>query len=41
MTRAELVHLLRVERHATVASVSAEGAPQAALVGVIVSEALK
>jgi hypothetical protein len=34
MTRAELVHLLRAERHATVASVSADGAPQDALVGV-------
>lgn len=38
MTRAELLRFMRVERHATVASVSATGAPQAALVGVVVSD---
>jgi hypothetical protein len=38
MTRAELLRALRSERHATVASVSEAGAPQAALVGVVVSD---
>jgi GNAT superfamily N-acetyltransferase len=38
VTRAELLRALRAERHATVASVSADGAPQAAVVGVVVSE---
>ena len=38
MTRAELLRHMRGERHATVSSVSAAGAPQAAVVGVVVSE---
>ena len=38
MTRAELLRFMRAERHAAVASVSATGAPQAAVVGVVVSE---
>jgi hypothetical protein len=38
MTRAELLRLMRAERHATVASVSAAGEAQAAVVGVVVSE---
>jgi hypothetical protein len=38
MTRAELLRFMRAERHATVASVSATGAAQAALVGVVVSD---
>ena len=37
-TRAELLRLMRAERHATVASVSAAGVAQAAVVGVVVSE---
>ena len=37
-TRAELLPLMRAERHATVASVSAAGVAQAAVVGVVVSE---
>jgi pyridoxamine 5'-phosphate oxidase-like protein len=38
MTRAELLRFMRAERHATVASVSATGAAQAAVVGVVVSD---
>jgi general stress protein 26 len=38
MSRAELLRLMRAERHATVASVSATGAAQAALVGVVVTD---
>jgi hypothetical protein len=38
MTRIELLRLMRAERHASVASVSATGAAQAALVGVAVSD---
>jgi hypothetical protein len=38
VTRAELLRALRAERHATVASVSAEGAPRAAVVGVVVAD---
>jgi pyridoxine/pyridoxamine 5'-phosphate oxidase len=38
VSRAELLALMRAEPHATVASVSASGAPQAALVGVAVSD---
>jgi hypothetical protein len=41
MTRAELLRLMRTERHATVASVSATGAAQAAVVGVVVSDDLE
>jgi hypothetical protein len=41
MTRAELLRLMRAERHATVASVSATGTAQAALVGVVVSDDLE
>jgi general stress protein 26 len=41
MTRAELLRLMRAERHATVASVSSTGAPQAAVVGVVVSDDLE
>src|SRR5436190_12991638 len=41
MTRAELLRHMRAERHATIASVSANGAPQAALVGVVVSDDLE
>jgi hypothetical protein len=41
MTRPELLRLMRAERHATVSSVSATGEPQAALVGVVVSEDLE
>jgi general stress protein 26 len=41
MTRAELLRLMRAERHATVASVSAAGAAQAAIVGVAVSDDLE
>ena len=37
-TRAELLRFMRAERHATVSSVSPTGAPQAATVGVVVSE---
>lgn len=38
MTRAELLRRLRAERHATIASVAADGAPQAAVVGVVVTD---
>jgi pyridoxine/pyridoxamine 5'-phosphate oxidase len=38
LSRAELLALTRAEPHATLASVSAAGAPQAALVGVAVSD---
>src|SRR6478609_5529088 len=38
ISRAELLALLRAEPHATVASVSAAGAPQAAVVGVAVTD---
>jgi pyridoxamine 5'-phosphate oxidase-like protein len=38
VTRAELLRAMRADRHATVASVAADGAPQAALVGVVVSD---
>jgi hypothetical protein len=41
VTRAELLRALRAERHAIVASVSADGAPQAAVVGVAVSDGLE
>ena len=41
MTRAELLRALRAERHAIVASVSADGGPQAAVVGVVVSDELE
>jgi pyridoxine/pyridoxamine 5'-phosphate oxidase len=41
LARAELLALVRAEPHATVASVSASGAPQAALVGVAVSDDLE
>jgi len=41
MTRAELLRAMRAERHATVASVSGAGTPQAALVGVVVSDAFE
>jgi len=41
VTRAELLRALRAERHAVVASVSADGAPQAAVVGVVVSDDLE
>ena len=41
MTRAELLRLMRAERHATVASMGATGAPQAAVVGVVVSDDLE
>jgi hypothetical protein len=41
VTRAELLRHLRAERHATVASVAASGAPQAAVVGVVVSDDLE
>jgi hypothetical protein len=39
MTRAELLAFLRSQRHASVASIAADGAPQAAVVGVAVSDA--
>jgi Pyridoxamine 5'-phosphate oxidase len=38
VTRAALLAFLRAERHAAVASVAADGAPQAAVVGVVVSD---
>ncbi|HEV3030348.1 MAG TPA: pyridoxamine 5'-phosphate oxidase family protein [Polyangia bacterium] len=41
MTRAELLRAMRTERHATVASVSDAGTPQAALVGIVVSDAFE
>jgi hypothetical protein len=41
VTRAELLRLMRAERHAVVASISATDAPQAALVGVVVSDDLE
>jgi general stress protein 26 len=41
MTRAELLRLMRAERHATVASLSSTGGPQAAVVGVVVSDDLE
>lgn len=41
LSRAELLALMRAEPHATVASVSAAGAPQAAIVGVAVSDELE
>jgi hypothetical protein len=41
VTRAELLRAMRAERHATIASVSADGAPQAAVVGVVVSDDLE
>ena len=41
MTRAELLRHMRAERHATIASVAATGAAQAAVVGVVVSDDLE
>jgi len=41
VTRAELLRLMRAERHATIASVAATGAAQAAVVGVVVSDELE
>jgi hypothetical protein len=41
VTRAELLRHMRAERHATIASVAATGAAQAAVVGVVVSDELE
>jgi pyridoxine/pyridoxamine 5'-phosphate oxidase len=41
ISRAELLASMRADPHATVASASASGAPQAALVGVAVSDAFE
>lgn len=41
MTRGQLLEFLRTHHHAVEASVSAEGAPQAAVVGIVVSDAFE
>jgi len=41
MTRAELLAFVRGERHAALASVAADGTPQAAVVGIVVTDDLE
>jgi hypothetical protein len=38
MTRAELLQFMKLQRHAVIASAGPEGAPQAAVVGIVVTD---